>query len=168
MKREVKFAGNPLPLSGNGIQVGDKAPNFTALNTALQPVSLADHKGKLRIISVFPSVDTSVCSLQTRRFNAEAKALGDAVQVFTISNDLPFALGRFCGAENIENLIPLSDHRDQEFGKAYGFLLEPLRLLARGVVVIDKDDTIRYVEYVPEVTTEPNYEAALAVVKQLL
>ncbi|MDE5416619.1 thiol peroxidase [Labilibaculum sp. DW002] len=165
---KIAFAGNPMTLVGSEIKKGDKAENFTALNQGLAPVSLSDFDGKVKILSIFPSVDTGVCSAQAHRFNKEASNLGENVQIITLSNDLPFALGRFCGAEGIENLITLSDHKEMDFGYKYGFAIEELRLLTRGVVVIDKENTIQYVEYVPEVTDEPNYEAALEVAKKLV
>lgn len=166
--RTVLFGGNPLALSGNSVKIGDKAPEFTAIDNGLKPVKLSDFKGKVKLISIFPSIDTSVCSIQNHKFNSEASAYGDKVAFIAISNDLPFALKRFCGAEGINNLKTLSDHRDVDFGNKYGFLIKDLRLLSRGVVVIDKDDVIRYVEVVPEVTHEPNYDNALKALKSLL
>ena len=166
--RTVLFGGNPVALSGNGVKVGDKAPEFTVINNGLKPVKLSDFKGKVKLISIFPSIDTSVCSIQNHKFNSEAGAYGDKVAFLAISIDLPFALKRFCGAEGINNLQTLSDHRDTDFGNKYGFLIKDLRLLARGVVVIDKDDVIRYVEVVPNVGQEPNYDNALKVLKTLV
>ena len=163
---KVTFAGNPLTIVGEPIKVGDKAPDFTLLNGSLEPVKLSDYDGKVRVLAIYPSIDTGVCAAQNRKFNEEANNLGDAV-VLSISCDLPFAQGRFCAAEGLENIIPLSDHKETEFGIKYGFLLKELRLLSRGTVVIDKDGTVKYVEYVPEVTNEPNYEAALEVIKSL-
>lgn len=166
--KTITFGGNPVTLSGEQVKAGDKAPEFTALDNSMKPVKLSDFKGKLKLISVFPSIDTSVCSVQNHKFNKAASDFGDKVAFIAISNDLPFALKRFCGAEGINNLVTLSDHRDLEFGTNYGFLIKELRLLARGVVVIDKDNVIRYVEYVPEIASEPNYEAALSALKQLV
>lgn len=164
---EVTFGGAAMPLAGKTVDVGDKAADFTAVGPDLKPVSLSDYKGKIRIISVYPSIDTSVCSLQTQRFNREAGNLGEDVVIISISNDLPFALGRYCAAEGVKNLVVVSDHKDLDFGMKYGFVLEPLRLLTRGVVVVDAQDQVSYVEYVPEVTHEPNYEAALKAVAEL-
>lgn len=166
--RTVLFGGNPLALSGNRVKVGDKAPEFTVIDNGLKPVKLADFKGKVKLISIFPSIDTSVCSIQNHKFNSEAGAYGDKVAFLAISIDLPFALKRFCGAEGINNLQTLSDHRDADFGNKYGFLIKDLRLLARGVVIIDKDDIIRYIEVVPNVGQEPNYDDALKALKILL
>ena len=144
------------------IKVGDKAPEFTVcLANNLSPVKLSDYKGKVRIISSVPSVDTGVCAAQTRRFNLEAAKLNDVV-ILTISADLPFALGRFCAAEGIDKVVTLSDHKETDFGIKYGFLIDELRLLARGIVVVDKYDIVRYVEYVSEVTNHPDYDKALA------
>ena len=160
------MGGNPITLVGDEIKVGEKARDFTVLDNELNPVSLADAKGKNVIISVVPSIDTSVCASQTRRFNEEAVNFKDTV-VYTISVDLPFALGRFCGAEGIDNVITLSDHRDLDFALKYGFLIKEHRLLERGIVIIDKTNTVRYVEYVPEVTNHPDYQKALAVLEEL-
>lgn len=166
MKRTdvITFAGNPLTLLGTPIKVGDTAPDFTVLDADLNPVTLADAKGKKLIISVVPSIDTSVCAAQTRRFNEEAAKLDDVI-VYTISCDLPFALGRFCGAEGIDIVKTLSDHKDLSFGDAYGYTIEELRLLARGIVVVNEEGVVTHVEVVPEVTDHPDYDAALAAVK---
>ena len=147
-KRSVTtFAGNPI-------------------NADLSPFTLKDVAGKVKLISLVPSVDTGVCELQTIRFNQEAGSLQDAA-VITISCDLPFAQARFCGAKGIENAVVVSDYKDTSFGLNYGFLMEEFRLLNRGIVVIDKDDVVRYVEYVAENTDHPNYDKALEVAKSL-
>jgi thiol peroxidase len=163
----ITFGGNPLTLIGNEIKVGAKAPNFTALKTDLSPFSLEEFKGKVVVISVVPSVDTSVCELQTIRFNTEAYEHGN-INVITISADLPFALGKFCANKGIDTAITLSDHKDLDFGMKYGFVLEELRLLARGIVVIDKDGIVKHVEYVQEVTNHPNYDKAIDIAKELV
>ncbi len=164
---KVTFAGNPVTILGNEIKVGDKAPDFTALNSKLEPVKLSDFDGKVKVIVVYPSIDTGVCAAQNRRFNVEANNLKDVV-VLSVSVDLPFAQSRFCGAEGLDNIITLSDHKDLDFGSKYGFVIEEFRLLTRGTVIIDKDGTVKYVEHVPEVTTDPDYEKALEVTKSLL
>ncbi|MGL4956267.1 MAG: thiol peroxidase [Bacteroidales bacterium] len=164
----VTFKGNPIALQGSEAKVGTQAPEFTVLAKDLSPVKLSDFEGKVKIITVFPSVDTPVCAGQARTFNKCAIDLGGDVVVISISCDLPFALGRFCAIEGIENVHATSDHNQLDFANKYGFLMSDLRLLARGTVVVDKNNTIRYVEYVPEVTTEPNYQAALDCVKELL
>lgn len=162
----VTFKNSPVTLVGNEVKVGDKAPNFTVLANDLSKVTLDNTKGNIRLISVIPSIDTGVCDAQTRRFNEEATKLEDA-KVLTISVDLPFAQARWCGANGIENVQTLSDHRDLSFGEAYGVYIKELRLLTRAIFVIDKNDTVAYVEYVNEATNHPNYEAAIEAVKKL-
>lgn len=164
----VTFAGNPIALLGKEVKVGDKAPAFTLLDNALGEKTLADYAGKVKVISVVPSLDTGVCDAQTRWFNQNVSKLGDNVVVLTVSVDLPFAQKRWCGAAGIDQVETLSDHRDLSFGENYGFILEGLRLLSRGIVVIDKDDVVRYVEYVPEVTSAVNFDAAEAATKALV
>lgn len=156
----VTFAGNPVTLLGNEVKVGDKAPNFTVLANDRSEVTLDDTKGSARLISVVPSLDTGVCDAQTRRFNEEAAKLPN-VKILTISVDLPFAQKRWCGANGIENVQTLSDHRDLSFGEAYGVAMKEHRLLTRAIFVVDSSDTVTYVEYVPEATNHPNYEAAI-------
>ncbi|MBZ5750152.1 MULTISPECIES: thiol peroxidase [Metabacillus] len=160
----ITFKNSPVTLLGNEVKVGDNAPDFTVLSNDLAPVTLADSKGKVRLISVVPSIDTGVCDAQTRRFNEEASALGN-VEVLTISMDLPFAQKRWCAANGIENVQTLSDHRDASFGEAYGVHIQELRLLARAVFVVDANDKVTYVEYVSEATNHPNYEAAIEAAK---
>ena len=163
----VTFAGNPIALLGKEVKVGDKAPAFTLLDNGLGEKTLADYAGKVKVISIVPSLDTGVCDAQTRWFNQNVSKLGENVVVLTISVDLPFAQTRWCGAAGIDRVETLSDHRDLSFGENYGFILEGLRLLSRGIVVIDKDDVVRYVEYVPEVTSAVNFDAAEAATKAL-
>ena len=167
-KGVVTFKGNPVTLLGDEVKVGDKAPDFTALKTDLSELKLSDFRGKVVILTAFPSVDTSVCALQAKRFNEEAGKLKDDVSIITISVDLPFALGRFCAAEGIENEITVSDHRELDFGYKYGFVIKELRLLERGIVVVDKEGTVKYVEYCKEVAEHPDYEKAIEVVKSLI
>ena len=164
----VTFAGNPIALLGKEVKVGDKAPAFTLLDNGLGEKTLADYAGKVKVISVVPSLDTGVCDAQTRWFNQNVSKLGENVVVLTVSVDLPFAQKRWCGAAGIDQVETLSDHRDLSFGENYGFILEGLRLLSRGIVVIDKDDVVRYVEYVPEVTSAVNFDAAEAATKSLV
>jgi thiol peroxidase len=166
-KREVRFGGRPMFLIGEEKKVGDKAPTFNVVSQAMEDTSSDQFNGKVRIISVFPSVDTPVCSRQNKRFNKEVAALGDDVAILSISVDLPFAQKRFCDVEGIKNAFMFSDYSNLDFGMKYGFLIEEMRLLGRGVVVIDKDDIIRYIEYVPEVTDEVNFEQALEAVRAL-
>ena len=162
----ITFMGNPLTLVGPMVKKGDKAIDFTALNNELAPVHLSDFDGKVKVISVVPSIDTGICETQTRTFNKEAAELGDVV-ILTISCDLPFALGRFCGAHGIDKVITLSDHKCLDFGYKYGFVIDELRLLSRGIIVINKENVVTYVEYVPEVASHPNYELALNEVRKL-
>jgi thiol peroxidase len=159
----VTFKGNPVTLVGPKLKAGDKAPEFATLKV-LDLVRLADTPAKARLFSVVPSLDTPVCSQQTKKFEESLASLGDKIASYTVSLDLPFAQKRFCTAENINNMTTLSDVHNQSFGRNYGVLLEglPLPLLTRAVFVVDKAGTITYAEYVPEVTSHPNYEAAVA------
>lgn len=163
----ITFLNNPMTLVGKEVKVGEQAPDFTLLNNDLQAKTLKDYEGKVKIISVVPSLDTGVCDAQTRRFNVEASKLSDDVVILTVSMDLPFAQKRWCGAAGIDKVVTLSDHKDASFGTNYGFLIEELRLLTRGIVVIGKDNKVGYVEYVPEVTHEVNFNAALEAAKKL-
>lgn len=160
----VTFVNKPVTLVGKEVKVGDKAPNFTVLANDMQPVSLSDSNGTVRIISVVPSLDTGVCDQQTRKFNIEASKL-ENVNVLTISVDLPFAQKRWCAASGLDNVQTLSDHRDLSFGEAYGVVMKERRLLARSVFVVNSNDEVVYVEYVSEGTNHPNYEAALEAAK---
>lgn len=162
------FKGNPITLIGPELKVGDKAPDFKLNKNLLEEASLQDYAGKIKLISVVPSLDTGVCDAQTRRFNEEAATLGDDVVVLTVSVDLPFAQARWCGAAGIDRVITLSDYKDNSFGKAYGVLIKEFVLDHRAVFVIDRDDTIRYVEVLKEMTEHPDYEKPIAAVKQLL
>ena len=143
----VTFLGNPVTLLGETAVVGAVAPDFTALDQSLTPRKLSEFAGKTVVVLVYPSVDTGICASQNRRFNKEAADLGDVV-ILSVSVDLPFAQKRFCAAEGIDKVITLSDHRELDFGMKYGYVIEGLRLLARGTVIIDKNGVITYVEYV--------------------
>lgn len=166
-KREIRFDGRPMTLVGDEKKAGDKAPSFNAVNQNMEDTSSDQFSGKIRIISVFPSVDTPVCSRQNKRFNKEVSSLGDDVAILSISVDLPFAQKRFCDVEGIKNAYMLSDYSSLDFGTKYGFLIAELRLLGRGVVVIDKEGIIRYIEYVNEITDEVDFEKALEAVRSL-
>lgn len=159
--------GNPLTLIGSQLKVGDHAPDFKVNKDLTTQVTLADYAGKVKLISVVPSLDTGVCDAQTRRFNEEAAALGDNVVILTLSVDLPFAQARWCGAAGVDKVITLSDYKDVSFGEAYGVLIKELRLLMRSIFVIDSNNKVQYVEYLKEMTEHPDYEAAIAAVKQL-
>jgi thiol peroxidase len=163
----VTFKGNPLTLVGPQLKAGDRAPDFTCVNSALEKVTLASTPAKARLFSVVPSLDTPVCSEQTKKFDQAVAALKDKVACYTISLDLPFAQKRFCGAENITHMQTLSDVHNQSFGQAYGTLIEglPIPLLSRAIFVLDKSGQITYCEYVPEVASHPNYDKALEALK---
>jgi thiol peroxidase len=164
MERTVTMHGKPLTLAGNELKVGDKAPDFTVVDNGLAKTGLSSYKGKVVVISAVPSLDTPVCDVETRRFNVEAGKLGGDVAVLTISMDLPFAQKRWCAAAGVANVTTLSDYVDANFGMTYGVLLKDLRLLARAVFVIDRNDTIRHIQIVKEITEEPDYEACLQAV----
>jgi len=153
--------GNPFTLVGPELKPGDPAPDFTLVDNALKPVTLADTGNHVRIISVIPSLDTPVCDAQTKRFNEEAAKLPE-VDILTVSMDLPFAQKRWCGAFGVDNVKMLSDHREASFGSHYGTLIKELRIESRAIFVVDRTNTVSYVEYVKEVADFPNYEAALA------
>lgn len=158
----ITFQGSPLTLVGPALRAGDKAPGFTVLDGELKPLSLKDFAGKTKIISVTPSLDTPVCDLQLRRFNAEAAKMSGDRAVLNISMDLPFAITRFCTSAGIDKVKALSDHRDASFGAAFGVLIKELRLLARAIFIIDKNDVIQYTEIVPDITNHPDYDKALS------
>ena len=153
--------GNEFTLIGDELKVGDKAPDFSVLSSDQSAVTLDSYKGKVKVICAVPSLDTPTCDTEIRRFNQEAAGLDDNIAVLTISVDLPFAQGRWCGDAGVENVTALSDHRDTSFGEAYGALIKELRLLTRAVFVVDADNIIRHVEYVMEISGEPDYDTAL-------
>ena len=165
---EVTLKGNPVTLLGPGIKEGDKAPDAVVVDNDLNPVSLKDYKGKLVVLATVPSLDTPVCDVETRRFNDAAAKLGEDVVVVVVSVDLPFAQKRWCGAAGVDRVVTLSDHRDTSVGLGYGVLIEGLRLLARAVFILDKDQTVRYVQMVKEVGEEPDYDAVLDALKKLV
>jgi thiol peroxidase len=163
------FKGNPITLSGPEIKPGGDAPDFTAVDNSLQPVKLSQAKGKVIVLSAVPSLDTPVCDTETRKFNQEAGKLGANVEVWTVSMDLPFAQKRWCGAAGVTSVKTLSDFRERSFAQNYGVLVKegPLAgLTARAVFVVGKDGKVKHAEYVKEITTEPNYDAALNAARQ--
>lgn len=162
----VTMKGNPLTLTGQVVEPGQKAPDFTALKTDLSEAKLSDFSGRTVVLLSVPSLDTSVCATETKRFNDEAAKLGEDVSVLVISMDLPFAQSRWCGNEGVENVLPLSDHRDASFGEAYGVLIKELRLLARCVFVVDASGQVTYKQLVEEVTNEPDYDEVLQAVDE--
>ncbi len=165
-KGVVTLRGNPMTLIGPELKAGEKAPDFKLLGNDMKPVTLADTAGKVRIIAAVPSLDTPVCDAETRRFNEEAAKL-PGVEILTVSMDLPFAQARWCGAAGVKSVRTLSDYRERSFGPAYGVLIQELQLDARAVFVLDKDNTIRYVEYVQEIAEQPNFDAALEAARKL-
>jgi thioredoxin-dependent peroxiredoxin len=164
----ITFQGGPLTLLGPALKPGDKAPSFTLFDSEMKPFGLQDLSGKIKLISVTPSLDTPVCDLQLRRFNTEAANLPGDVMVLNVSMDLPFAIARFCTSAGIDRAKALSDYRDAAFGLAYGVLIKEMRLLARAIFLLDRTDVIRYIEIVPEITNHPDYEKAVAAAKQTL
>ena len=166
----IKFKGNPLTLAGEAVAAGQDAPDFTLhyFEDGMQTVSLSDVKGKPTILSVLPSLDTPVCATQTKKFNEALGQFGESINALTVSLDLPFAMNRFCGAENITNIRSASDYQDRNFGQNYGTLIEELKIMCRAIFVLDATGKVSYVEYVPEVVDEPNYDAALDAVKAQL
>uniref|UniRef100_A0A832LW85 Thiol peroxidase n=1 Tax=Caldimicrobium thiodismutans TaxID=1653476 RepID=A0A832LW85_9BACT len=168
MSRTVTLSGNPVTLVGQEVKVGERAPDFTVLDKELKEVKLDDFKGKIKLISVTPSLDTPVCDLQARTFNERAAKLPEKVVTLNISMDLPFALARFCSTANINKIFVLSDHREASFGQNYGLLIKELRLLARAVLIIDQEDIIRYMEIVPEITHHPDYDKAFQELTKML
>jgi len=163
----ITMKGNPLTLLGNEVNLGERAPDFIALDPNLTPIKLSSYRDKVCVISSVPSLDTPVCDTETRKFNEEAGKLGDKIQILTISMDLPFAQKRWCGAAGISKIQTLSDHRDAQFGLAYGVLIKELRLLARAVFLVDQKGILRYTQLVKEITNEPNYEEIWSELKKL-
>jgi len=163
----VTFKGAPLTLAGNEVKPGQQAPDFTLhyFDGGLKTITPADLRGKPTLLSVVPSLDTPVCATQTKKFNDQIGALGDRINAVTVSLDLPFAMNRFCGAESIKNLRVGSDYQDRSFGKNWGMLIEELKILARGVFVLDKNGKVVYAQTVKEVASEPDYDPALAAIK---
>jgi len=166
----ITFKGTPLTLAGNAVKAGQAAPDFKIFyfEGGLKPITLADLKGKPTLISVVPSLDTAVCAMQTKKFNDQLGALGDKVNALTVSLDLPFAMNRFCGAENIKNMRVGSDYQDRNFGENWGTLIEELKIECRAVFVLDANGKVLHAEYVGEVTSEPDYDAALEALRSKL
>ena len=161
---KVTFQGNPITLKGNQIKVGDDAPDFTLVDNDLNSFKLSDTKGK-RVFLTVPSLDTAVCDMEIRKFNEEAIKLGEHISVYAISMDLPFAQGRWCGGAGIDRVKTVSDYKDREFGNNYGVYINELGLLSRAVFIVDENNKVVYVEYLKEITEEPDYEKALEALK---
>ncbi len=166
--KEITLNGAKLSLEGKVLSVGQKAPDFTLAGNDLKPVSLKDFKGRAVILSAVPSLDTPTCDMETRRFNKEASALGDKAVVLTVSKDLPFAQARWCAAAGIDRVKTLSDYRNTSFASDYGILIKELFLLARAIFVIDGNGVIKYIQFVQEVSKEPDYKAVLDEVKKII
>lgn len=162
----VTSKGRPLTVVGKPLRVGDQAPDFQLTDQAMRPVHLADSAGRVRLISVVPSLDTGICDAQTRRFNQEAAHLGPAVTIITVSAEHPFNQRRWCGAAGIDQIQVVSDHMELAFGSAYGVAIKEWRLLQRAIFVIDREDRVVYTEYVPEIAQFPDFDAALEAVRQ--
>lgn len=162
----VTMRGNPITLLGPELAIGQKAPDFTLVTNEMATVSLSNYAGMALALVSVPSLDTPVCAVETRRFNAEAAKLSANVRILTISMDLPFAQKRWCGAMGIDKVETLSDHREASFGQNYGVLIKELRLLARAVFVVDKSGLITYVELVKEIADEPFYAGVLTALSQ--
>ena len=156
---QITFKDKPITLIGEQVKEGDIAPNFTVLDNSLNLITLDDFKGKKKLISVIPSIDTGVCDQQTRKFNEEASA-EDGV-ILTISVDLPFAQKRWCASNSLDNVVTLSDHRDLSFGENYGVIMQGMRLLARSVFVLNENNKVVYKEIVNEGTDFPDFESTL-------
>ncbi len=168
-KRTVTMQGHPMALAGDEIKVGMPAPDFKVTDTDMLPMKFSrSYGGKVAVVVAVPSLDTSVCDLEARRFNKEAEALGPDVGVLVVSMDLPFAQKRWCGAAGVKAVRTFSDYQKADFGKAWGVLIKDLRLLARAVFIVDKDGVVKYVQIVPEVSKEPNYEEVLTALKALV
>jgi thiol peroxidase len=166
----VTFKGNPLTLVGDEVKVGGPAPDFDLCayeSGSMNHIRKADLLGKPAFISVVPSLDTPVCQVQTKTFNKRLAALGDKVSALTVSLDLPFAMNRFCGAEDIKAMRSGSDYMDRTFGKNWGVLIDELKILARAVFVLDAQGIVRYAQVVKEVASEPDYDAALSALEKL-
>ncbi len=165
----VTLKGTPLTVLGTPVQVGEQAPEVTlATGMTASARLLADSAGKIRLVSVVPSIDTGICDAQTRRMNEEAARLGEQVVVLTVSADLPMAQSRWCGAAGVERVRMLSDHKEMAFGQAYGTWVKELRLNQRAIFIIDAQNTVRYAEYVPEIAQHPDYDGALRALQALL
>ncbi|MDU5914854.1 MAG: thiol peroxidase [Negativicoccus succinicivorans] len=166
-KRTTKWDGQVLALAGNEIKVGDTAPDATLVARDLSAKKLSDWNGQIKVLLAMPSMDTPVCQSQVRQFNKDAVSFADDVVVIALSTDLPFAQERFCAAEGLDRVVTLSDHKTAEFGEKYGYLIPDLRLLSRGVVVVDRDNVVRYIEYVPEANDQVDFAKALEALKKL-
>lgn len=168
MPAKITFKEKPMTLVGRSLKEGLKAPDFKAVSSDAKEVTLSDFKGKIKVITSFLSLDTPVCDLQVKEFNKRATAFSSEVAVIGISKDLPFAQRRFCENFNIKNVTLLSDYRFSSFGINYGLLIKELNLLARAVLILDKNDVLRYLQIVSEATSPPDYNAALSRLDEII
>jgi len=168
MARIVTFKGAPLALTGKPVKVGRRAFDFKLISQDLKVVKLSDFSGKIKVVNFFPSLDTPVCDLQVKEFNQRAAKLSPEIVVIGVSKDLPFAQARFCSANEIKNEVVLSDYRFSSFGLSYGFLIKELNLLARGSLIIDRNDYIRYIQVVSEITHSVNFNEVFGALQDLL
>lgn len=166
-KRTTQWDGQVLALAGKEIKVGDTAPDATLVARDLTSKKLSDWDGQIKVLLAMPSMDTPVCQSQVRQFNKDAVDFADDVVVIALSTDLPFAQERFCAAEGLDRVVTLSDHKTAEFGEKYGYLIPDLRLFSRGVVIVDRDNVVRYIEYVPEANDQVDFAKALEALKKL-
>lgn len=164
----VTVKGSPVTLSGEDVKIGEKAGDFKALDTNLEEVVLSSFKNKIKLIASVPSLDTPVCDMEIKRFNDEASKLSKDLVIMFISMDLPFAQKRFCQANEIKAVKTLSDHRDADFAQKFGVLIKEMRLLARAIFILDKNDFIQYVQIVPELSSPPDYDKALLELKKIV
>lgn len=167
-KNVVTFKGSPLTLVGEDVKIGSKAPDFKAVDADLKESGLGDLKGKIKLFASVPSLDTPVCDLEIKRFNEEAIKLSQDIVLVFVSMDLPFALKRFCQANDIKAVKTWSDHREASFGTNYGALIKELRLLTRAIFIVDRAGTVVYVEYVKDITMQPDYGKALEALKKIV
>lgn len=165
---DVKAGGQQIVLLGDELKVGQQAPDFRVVDNSFKPVRLSDFQGKTLMLSIVPSIDTGICSLQTKRFNEEVAKLPDSVQLLTISTDLPFAQKRFCEQEQVNNMAVLSDAVWRDFGSNYGLLIKDMGLLTRAIIIINQQGKVAYLQLVPELAQEPDYDAALKVLRQTI
>jgi thiol peroxidase len=165
--RTITLGGKPQTLMGNELRIGQKAPEFEAVDLNMQSFRFSGNNSRLTLISSVSSLDTSVCDVETRRFNTEASHLGDQIDILTISVDLPFAQKRWCGAAGVDKVIVISDYKDHSFGLSYGVLIQESKLLARAIFIVDKKGIIQYIQLVPEIGQEPDYNDVLDAVRKL-
>lgn len=168
MERSITFQGNPLTLSGRNLFTGKAAPDFRVVYSDLKEKTLLDFEGKIKILTTFPSLDTPVCDLQVKEFNKKAGGISGDVVIIGISKDLPFAQKRFCDSFDIKSITLLSDYKTSSFGINYGLLIKELNLLARSIIIVDKDNVIRYIQLVKELTHAPDYASALKGLEEVL